>query len=271
MTVLAERIKRLEEGIHFAAACIRAGEPWTDTVEKTLTNALRTDFTSEPRKKGPTMFPDLEERFTFVHEPCKRFTMTSVERMYDLYKSVEYVSKREIPGDIVECGVWKGGSMMLVAHTLNMLRDQSRTLVLFDTFEGLPKPDIDKDIDCLGNNAAERWRENWAMASLDEVRINMASTGYPSSKVRFVKGMVEDTLADYDYNIPVALARLDTDWYASTKTELEKLWPRISLGGILIIDDYGHWLGAREAVDEYFADRTVKMTRVDYSCRVIQK
>ncbi len=265
-----QRIQRLEEALGFAAACIRSGEPWTPTVEKTIGNALLRDYTSPPRPKGPVLFPDLEPAYAAVHEPCKAFTMTSVERMYDLYQSVQYIVRAGIPGAIVECGVWKGGCMMLVAHTLNLLREQSRQLMLFDTFEGLPMPEAGVDVDILGNDAAERWRERWAMATLDEVRINMAMTGYPSGNVHFIKGMVEETL-EHSAPFLIALARLDTDWYASTKAELEILWPRLSPGGILIIDDYGHWLGARQATDEFFADRPVKMTRVDYSCRVIQK
>ena len=158
---------------------------------------------------------------------------------------------------------------MAMALTLLSLNSW-RYFQLFDTFEGLPEPDPVVDIDQVGNAAADRWREGWIAVGEDEVRQNMLSTDCPAAALQLVKGRVEDTLRDFA--LPqYALVRLDTDWYASTKFELEVLWPRLAPGGILVIDDYGHWIGARMATDEFFADKPVKMARVDYSCRVIKK
>jgi O-methyltransferase len=108
-----------------------------------------------------------------------------------------------------------------------------------------------------------------AVASLQEVRSNMASTGIATERVHYVSGPVEETIPR---SVPerIALLRLDTDWYESTRHELEHLWDRLEPGGVLIVDDYGHWAGAREAVDEFFAARedAPLLSRVDYTGRM---
>jgi hypothetical protein len=111
---------------------------------------------------------------------------------------------------------------------------------------------------------------DWANVSIEEVRANMARTGYPADKVHFVKGMVEKTAGA---NVPASLAllRLDTDWYASAKIALETFWPRLVRGGVLIVDDYGHYQGQRKAVDDFFAADPQLLHRIDYGCRVIVK
>ena len=221
---------------------------------------------------------DLDPDFNDTVESVKPFTMTSIERLYGLYKTVQFIVNARIPGDMLECGTWKGGSMMLVAKTLLAMGDTSRTLYLFDTFEGHPKPDAEKDVDLWGNKAVNEWvnyaktdeTSDWAYVSIDEVRANMLSTGYPEDKIRLVKGMVEKTAAA---NVPdkLSMLRLDTDWYESCRVGLEVFWPVLSAAGVLIIDDYGHYKGQREAVDAYFAHAPQLMHRVDYSCRAIQK
>jgi O-methyltransferase len=104
---------------------------------------------------------------------------------------------------------------------------------------------------------------------LDIVMEAIESTAYPSEKVHYIKGMVEQTIPEF---VPkkIALLRLDTDWYESTKHELEHLFPRLSKGGVLIIDDYGHWQGARKAVEEYLKKNDVKilLNRIDYTGRM---
>ena len=202
--------------------------------------------------------------------------MTSVERLYALYKAVEYLCAAKIPGSFVECGVWRGGSMMCAALSLMRAGDTSRPLYLYDTFEGMVSPEA-IDVDLTGQPASaqlateQRGADShiWAYSPLDAVRENIASTGYPASMVHYVKGPVEETIPG---TMPdsIALLRLDTDWYASTRHELQHLFPRLVKGGVLIIDDYGHWQGARRAVDEYFAGGDVKilLNRIDYTGRI---
>jgi hypothetical protein len=220
---------------------------------------------------------DAEPDFFPLYERCRKYSMTSWERLYVLFSAVRYVVRANIPGAFLECGVWRGGSMMMVALTLLEMEQTDRELLLLDTFEGLPKPDEVLDVDVWGNRGIDGWRPHkktdkssaWAYASVEEVRANMQSTGYPMKRVSFVKGMVEETLP---INAPpaIALLRLDTDWYSSTRHELEHLYPRLSRNGILILDDYGHFQGARKATDDYFKSIDVHplLTRVDYAGRL---
>jgi O-methyltransferase len=221
---------------------------------------------------------DLEPEFLALYDQCREYTMTSCERLYALYKSVQYAVENSITGDFVECGVWRGGSMKLIAHVLHSLGDTSRTLFLYDTFEGMSEPDPAIDIDFSGNAAINDWREiqrrgvKWSYAPLEEVHEIIASSGYPMERVKLVKGLVEETIPK---TIPtsIALLRLDTDWYSSTKHEMEHLYPKLSPQGILIVDDYGHYQGARRGVDEYLSNLAKKplLHRIDYSCRLAVK
>jgi O-methyltransferase len=208
------------------------------------------------------------------------FTATSLQRVVALADAVKYITQAKIPGDIVECGVWRGGSMMVVAKTLVALGDTSRELYLFDTFEGMTAP-TDKDVMFDGTPAAQILAETekkegggnyWCVAGIEDVRRNMESTGYPMAKVHLVKGRVEDTIPRQG-PAKIALLRLDTDWYESTKHELDHYYQRLSQGGVLIIDDYGHWQGSRRAVDEFFATLPYRplMSRIDYSGRMLVK
>lgn len=179
-----------------------------------------------------------------------RYTMTEACSIVEHAEQVRRIVERGISGSFVECGVWKGGSMMAVALALLDLGVTDRDLYLFDTFTGMTIPG-DMDVDHMGNPALPRYlgTKDWCAIPLDEVAINMQSTGYPMNRVFFVKGPVEETLPG---KLPseVALAHLDTDWYGSTKHELTHIFPRLHKEGVVIVDDYGHWKGARKAVDE---------------------
>jgi O-methyltransferase len=209
-----------------------------------------------------------------VFSHVRPYTMTSLERIQALGDAIGHVVRHAIPGDIVECGVWRGGSMMAAAKCLLKLRE-IRQLYLFDTFEGMPPPS-EADVDCHGRPAStllaisdRTTSDVWACSSIDEVRKNMNSTGYPEARVTYVQGRVEDTIPSQAPS-SISVLRLDTDWYESTAHELHYLFPRLSAGGILIIDDYGHWQGARRAVDEYFATHNIPilLTRIDYTGRM---
>lgn len=221
--------------------------------------------------------PDFSADEASLCEVVSPYTMTSPERIFALRQSVIHICKNRIPGSIVECGVWKGGSMMAVAKTLIHCGER-RSLFLCDTFDGMPPPS-DGDRDFSGVDASTCMaREDkatspiWAYGPLEEVEANMQSTGYPKELIHYVVGRVEETIPAAAPR-EIAILRLDTDWYESTRHELEHLYPRLSVGGILIIDDYGHWQGARKAVDEYFGRMhpTVFLNRVDYTCRLVVK
>ncbi len=221
---------------------------------------------------------EMEDEFHRFWEMVEPYTLTNIERGYGLYKAIDYVCHNGIDGGFVECGVWRGGSSMLAALTF-LSRGNSPDFFLYDTFSGMSEP-TEKDRDAeTGQPAFARWKNykkegkegnvNWCYASLDEVKTSMSRTGYPERLVHYRIGKVEDTLPDPEQK-SVAILRLDTDWYESTKWELENLFPRLVPGGVLIIDDYGHWAGARQAVDEYVAENDVRilLNRLDYTGRI---
>jgi hypothetical protein len=207
------------------------------------------------------------------------FTMTSNERLCAVIDAVRYVEHANIRGDIVECGVWKGGSMMAAAYALIEFQSTNltRKLYLYDTFEGMTAP-TEKDLDIDGKSAVDQLRrattnsDGWCRSPVDEVKQNLLSTGYPEEQLHFIQGKVEDTLPG-KAPANIAILRLDTDWYESTKHELVHLYPRVQRGGIIIIDDYGHWNGARTATDEFLQANklNVFLHRIDYTARLFVK
>jgi hypothetical protein len=207
------------------------------------------------------------------------YTMATPGQLTVLIDAVKYVVRRNVPGDIVECGVWRGGSMMAVALTLIKMNAKNRNLFLYDTYTGMTQPS-DEDIDIFGVAAPDvysefsKYRQKrdiclWHYASLEEVKSSFLNLDYPSDRILFVQGKVEDTIP---FQIPedISILRLDTDCYSSIKHELEHLYPRLALGGVLMIDDYGTWKGVKKAVDDYFQEYGINMlfTRIDKACRV---
>lgn len=283
---LAEDPERRDILTRYRTVLRMLGKPVPDEVERRFAEIARTEERTTDHQLAAVQYgektglDDTEPEFRALVDRVRTYTMTSVERMYALYNATKYVQQAAIPGSIVECGVWRGGSMMVVAHTLLSMKCTDRDLYLFDTYEGLPRPDESKDVDLWGNRAIDGWQTRqtseessyWAEASIDDVRTNLLSTGYPEAKLHFVKGLVERTIPR-DAPEEIALLRLDTDWYASTKHEMNHLFPRLADKGVLIIDDYGHFKGARQAVDEYVAEHKLPLllNRVDYTGRLAVK
>jgi len=208
------------------------------------------------------------------------FTMTSAERLWSLIGAVRYVTDAALAGDFVECGVWRGGSVMAMAKELDRLSVTDRQIWLYDTYAGMTAP-TDFDVEAgTGVTATEMLSTTeigdgnnvWCVAGRADVEANVRGTGYPFANFHFVEGDVAQTLKT---SVPekIALLRLDTDWYESTRVGLEVLYPRLVPGGVCILDDYGHWQGARTAVDEYFAAQGHRpyMHPIDYSGRVFIK
>jgi len=229
------------------------------------------DVTRFPRPEQECP-PDFRADELEIVRKAQPWTMTGVERIYSLIQAVRYVSSNGIAGAVVECGVWKGGSMVAIAHTLLGLSDTTRDLYLFDTFTGMPEP-TGQDIDYSGKQAARILVEDESMrcsgAPLETVRRVLHQTGYPKERIHFVAGRVEETIPKESPD-SIAILRLDTDWYESTAHELTHLFPRLSHGGVIIIDDYGHWKGCRQACDEYFERNRIPilLNRIDYTGRI---
>lgn len=200
------------------------------------------------------------------------YTMTTKKRLAALVLAVKYVVEAGIPGDFVECGVWRGGSSMAIALKLIDLGCTDRRIWLYDTFSGMTEPEL-SDVNFRGNSATDKMSQpeyvDLLSASLDAVKSNMRSTSYPEEFMRFVVGDVEATLDTQPGPSDIALLRLDTDWEASTAAELRVLYPRVRRGGVCIVDDYGHWSGSRAAVESYFAQHPPRpfMSTIDYSAR----
>jgi len=214
---------------------------------------------------------DADAAFKRAYERCKDYTITSMERMYSTWQAVTYVLKRGLPGDIVECGTWMGGNGMLAALALLECGERDRRIWLYDTFEGMSRP-TSEDVRHDGQSAAPIWEQHrtageaskWWQAPYDAVWGNMLSTGYPADRIKLVKGKVEETIPR---QVPkrIAVLRLDTDWYSSTRHEMVHLFPRLVRGGVLIVDDYGWWRGSRQAVDEYLKEKRIHLllNRID--------
>jgi len=189
------------------------------------------------------------------------YTICNRNRTFATINAVEFIIKNKIDGDLIECGVYKGGQIMAMILTLNQLNEE-RNIYLYDTFDGMPRPEdwekrliknSPKAIEKFNRYKIDNHRSSWCKASIEEVEKNISTIKYNSNKVHFIKGMVEDTLPKSNHE-KIALLRLDTDFYFSTKIELEMLYPLLDRKGILIVDDYGHWSGAKKAVDEYIFD-----------------
>jgi hypothetical protein len=216
--------------------------------------------------------------FLDLYEKSRLYTMTTIEGMYSLYQAVNYVVKYNIPGSFVESGVWRGGSSMMIALTLAKLGSTDRQIYLYDTFEGMSDPTGD-DVNFKGDAAtilmkeAEANKETsvWCLATLEDVKANMALISYPAENLHYVKGKVEDTIPARLPKEHITLLRLDTDWYESTAHELKFPYPTLNHSGVLIIDDYGHWAGCRRAVNEYFEDKPILLNRIDYTGRIAIK
>ena len=216
---------------------------------------------------APPHYLQLDSRYSEILKTVERYTMTSCERIAALVDASRYVAHAAIPGAIVECGVWRGGSTMTAALALKQANDL-RDLYLFDTFAGMSAPS-DVDVDYAGAPAIDKFVESaagdhnkWCYASLEDVQTNLTSTGYPRERCHFVKGDVLKTLPCEEPS-EIAILRLDTDWYESTLHELTHLYPKLSHRGVLIIDDYGHWQGCRKAVDEFFKEQGPFLCRID--------
>ena len=205
-----------------------------------------------------------ESAFTSL---VSKFSLTGLERIKCLYNSL--LKSVEIEGDLVECGVFKGGNILGMAEFLHTNNINNKTIFAYDTFTGMTEPS-EKDFAYGGAHASDLLHldEVKCAASLNDVKNNISSnTSYDCTKIRYIKGDIRQTLKDKN-NLPekISLLRLDTDFYDSTKIELEVLYPLMSKNSILIIDDYGHWQGCRDAVTEFFKDKPIDLQHIDYTC-----
>lgn len=250
------------------------------------TNLVRESSKAWRKLRAPVGVRELPPKYPQDFQPFTRklwdrvapYTMTTQERVINLEYAVRYIVAAGIPGDFVECGVGAGGSMMAAAYTLLELGQRERRILLYDTYRGMAEPTAE-DVSVFGKPALRKYERKmkdgqctWHNYPLADVRRNLAQTGYPSERLLFIAGLVQDTLPTND-SVGIALLRLDTNLYESTKVEMELLYPKLAPGGVLLIDDYYRWLGQRKAIDEYLAGRGIALLFVrmdDHSAMAVK-
>jgi len=216
-------------------------------------------------KRGEERFPGyVDQEFISLYRKYCHDTMVDWQGLYASWLAARNIGYRRIPGAIVECGVYKGGCSMIMAEAAYATGRTDTEVWLYDTFSGMSEPteydfkgvaakETSVDLQKKFTKRKQGNHVDWCYGSLEQVKATARRSPLAPENFYFVRGKVEETIPS---KIPdqISLLRLDTDWYESTRHELEHLYPRLSPLGILIIDDYGTWAGARKAVNEYFKD-----------------
>jgi hypothetical protein len=245
---------------------------YLDLLKKSLTGTL---FAAEPDVAQ-------EDERRFVHEFIGHYmegdavSMLPLARFDNLQRCLTDVLEKNVPGDCIETGVWRGGAVIFMRALLRAAGVTDRLVWVADSFEGLPEPDPEKypiEAKAHAGPVIKKAYKNFA-AGLEEVRANFRAYGLLDDQVRFLPGWFKDTLPTAP--IPrLALLRLDGDYYESTMDSLVHLYDKLSPGGYAIIDDYGEstWTYCRQAVDTFRDQRhiTTPLIQVDPKCYYWQK
>jgi O-methyltransferase len=237
-------------------------EPWKGTLNRALYRPIkavlgavgfeltrRYRFDPDARKEGRDWPPEAE-------------TMVGLERLNNLERCIVDVIREEVPGDLIETGVWRGGATIFMRAVLEAYGDEDRIVWGADSFEGLPK-----ETRHPADQAYQLWRRPRLSISLDEVKENFARYGFLDQRVRFLEGWFDETLTKAPIE-KLSLLRLDGDFYESTMVALEALYSKLSVGGFLIVDDYHALQGCRMAVDEFRQRHGIRdeLHPVDWAC-----
>ena len=225
----------------------------------------------EPKSLVPVEFEENDVKI-FDYVIKNNLTMVSPQRLIATIQACKYVVSNEISGDFVECGVWRGGNS-IAAKLVFESYGSNKNVILIDTFAGMTEPTVWDETTRHSIPAKKRFLEaqkedhnSWCYASLEEVKNNFARAAAGPEGVKYIAGDIVETLhTTEDLPLEISVLRLDTDWYESTKSAMEVLYPLLTSGGVLIIDDYGHWDGARKAVEEYFSTKPEKRPLLQYT------
>lgn len=223
------------------------------------------------------LIPDANEQERRIIAAASPYTSSTPAAQWAFIQAIKHVEREGVAGDIAECGVWKGGNLIIAA----MMREHlgfARDIWGYDTFAGMTEPGEFDVKPGFAVNAREKFARlarggvvDWCYVPIEDVEAAIrANCG--AAKLRLVKGRVEDTLRD-PANVPerISVLRLDTDFYESTRLELELLYPRLPSGGVVIVDDYGVWQGSKKAVDEYFGAELPWLHYVNRGVRLFVK
>jgi hypothetical protein len=239
---------------------------YLDLLKKSLTDTV---FQVEPDADGPAAryIPDFAKHYI----RGRAVTMVPMARLNNLQACVEDVIKNKVPGDLIETGVWRGGSTIFMRAILKAYGVTDRDVWVADSFEGLPEPDEEKYPLEAKAHAGPVMNKlyNHLASGIDEVKSNFQAFGMLDDQVRFLKGWFKDTLPDAPIK-KLAVMRLDGDYYESTMDALKNLYHRLSVGGFVIIDDYGEetWTYCKKAVEDFRTEKgiTDPLVRVDSKC-----
>lgn len=204
-----------------------------------------------------------DEKFWEILPQVWEFSELPVEILYNLYVAATYCVKAGIRGDFVECGVHLGGSVMMMEHALMLCDNQTdRKIYALDTFTGFVRrtEGLDVDMETGADACLPTENDDYTIGATD----NMKSVGFENLEI--VKGDVFETIPTLGTR-RIALLRLDTDTYDTTKYELELLYDRVAHGGVVIIDDYGYTIGCKKAVDDFVENRSIMLQRINRNVR----
>ncbi len=273
-----------------------AGEMYLDLMKKCLTRSVFPDSyrqikTRPSRRRNPVawaMYPLVEPLLArdnvklFAYSPFdpgaraegrdwppEADTMIGLQRLGNIEFCVKEILRNNVPGDLIETGVWRGGASIFMRAILQACGDPNRIVWVADSFEGLPKPD-----GRYRQDAGDRhWKSNHSLGiSLEQVQANFARYGLLDERVRFLVGWFKDTLPAAPIQ-QLAILRLDGDMYSSTMDALRALYSKLSPRGYVIVDDYGSTPPCKQAVDDFRAEHkiTAPMQPVDWTGAFWQK
>ncbi|WP_205808112.1 TylF/MycF/NovP-related O-methyltransferase [Micromonospora sp. HNM0581] len=214
-------------------------------------------------------FPfDADARANGRDWPPEADTMIGLRRLDNLERCLRDVLDQQVPGDLIETGVWRGGAVIFMRGMLRAYDDQDRSVWVADSFRGLPKPEAHRTEDVED----ALWTQPFLAVSLDQVKNNFRRYGLLDERVQFLPGWFQDTLPTAPVE-RLSLIRLDGDLYDSTMVALTSLYPKLSVGGYVIVDDYHAVRGCKQAVDDFRAEYgiTDELHRVDWTCRYWQR
>ncbi len=217
---------------------------YLDLMERCLLGLLYEDPAQDPWS-GASF--DLDKRILGRDWPLRAHSMIGKLRLDNLHASIEHVLSNSIPGDFIETGVWRGGACIFMRAVLAAHDVRDRTVWCADSFEGLPKPNAE----LYPADAGDEHHTHAPLAiSLEEVKANFERYGLLDEQVRFLKGWFKDTLPTAPIE-RLALLRLDGDMYESTMDALRALYAKVSVGGIVIVDDYGAVAACKQAITDF--------------------
>jgi O-methyltransferase len=195
--------------------------------------------------------------------PVDAETMIGLRRLDNIQECIVDVLRREVPGDLIETGVWRGGATIFMRGVLKAYGDDDRTVWVADSFSGLPRP---YEAAYPADRGHKYWRSRFLAVSMDEVKANFERYGLLDDRVRFLPGWVRDSLPTAPIE-RLSVLRLDGDMYESTIVALEALYPKLSAGGYVIVDDWGPFPGCRAAVEDFRRENgiTDEIREIDWS------